>query len=51
MKEYYENGNLKNEGNFFKGYYEGIYKEYSDTGKLMRKAIYRDKEMTNIENY
>ena len=36
-REYYKNGNLKEEGNLINGKPKGLYKEYDETGKLQRE--------------
>lgn len=38
---YYENGELKEEVNYKKGYRKGVYKKYTDGGKLILQANYK----------
>jgi len=48
IKEYYDNGKLKIEGNCINGKVNGIYKEYYDTGQLKIEGNYIDDKREGI---
>lgn len=45
FKEYYENGELKEEGSFKKGKKQGLWKLYSKNGKSGTESYYNDDEL------
>ncbi len=47
-KEYYENGVLKEEGNYRQGKKHGLFKEYDDQGELMLEGSYKDGKKEGI---
>lgn len=47
-KEFYENGNLKVEGNFKEGKQHGSYKKYYSNGEIHIKGSYKDGELDGV---
>ena len=50
-KSYYENGNIKSEGHFSSGVYNGLWKEYHENGNLMYEGEYKNGESQGVFKY
>ena len=40
--EYFPNGNIKSQGNFIKGSQEGVFKEWDESGKIVKTYTYKN---------